>query len=87
MAFEAQMEAVREAMNDPVLTAEEQLERKCDWLVRELDEIVAMAANKETVDLVEGQRVAVGQIVMRAQLVAAFLMTRQPQLKVVQNNG
>jgi hypothetical protein len=87
MQFEAQMTAVREAMNDPDLTAEEQLERKCDWLVRELDEIVAMAANKETVDLVEGQRVAVGQIVMRAQLVAAFLMTRQPQLKVVQNNG
>lgn len=87
MQFEAQMTAVREAMNDPVLTAEEQLERKCDWLVRELDEIVAMAANTETVDLVEGQALAIGQIISRAGLIGSFLKTRQPALTVVSNNG
>lgn len=87
MAFEAQMETVREAMNDPVLSAEEQLERKCDWLIRELDELCALANNRETVDLVEGQRTAIGQMTTRIQLIAAFLMARQPHLTVVQNNG
>lgn len=83
MAFEAQMEAVHEAMHDPVLSAEEQLERKVDWFIRELDELCALSANSETVDLVETQRVAVGQMLVRIQLVAAFLMARQPHLKVV----
>ncbi len=87
MAFEAQMEAVREAMNDPVLSAEEQLERKCDWLIRELDEICALANNPETVDLVEGQALAVGQIISRAGIIGGFLNARKPHLTVVKNNG
>ena len=86
MNYLDQIDAVRDVMSEPE-GAEVQLERKVDAIIRDLDEIVAMAANKETVDLVEGQRVAVGQIVMRAQLVAAFLMTRQPILTVVKNNG
>lgn len=87
MSFEAAMETVREAMNDPVLSAEEQLERKCDWLIRELDEITGLAANPETVDLVEGQQLAIGQINTRVQLVLSFLATRKPHLIVVRNNG
>lgn len=87
MQFEAQMTAVREAMNDPVLSAEEQLERKCDWLIRELDEITAMASNPETSDLVEGQQLAIGQINTRVTLILSFLATRKPNLTVVSNNG
>lgn len=87
MQFEATMEAVREAMNDPVLSAEEQLERKVDWLVRELDEILAMAVNVETVDLVEGQQLAIGQMNTRVTLILSFLATRKPHLTVVRNNG
>ena len=83
VAFEAQMEAVREAMNDPVLTAEEQLERKADWIIRELDELCAMAANKETIDLVEGQRFAIGQMLVRTQLIVGFLLAGKQHLKVV----
>ena len=71
--------------NDPVLSAEDQMERKLDAIIRELDDICAFSADPETVDLVEGQRVAVGQIVVRAQLIAAFLMARQPHLRVVSN--
>ena len=59
-------------------TAEGQIERKLDSIVRELDEVCALASNAETVDLIEGQKIAVGQIVTRAQLIAAFLMARQP---------
>lgn len=87
MAYEAQEAAISAAMNDPVLSAEEQLERKCDWLIRELDEITALSANPETVDLVEGQQLAIGQINTRVTLILSFLATRKPRLTVVSNNG
>lgn len=82
-------DVVRAAMNEPALTAEEQMERRIDSLVRDLDELMAFAANPETVDLVQGQRVGVGQIIIRAQLIGSFLMERaqKPGLRVVQNNG
>lgn len=81
MQFETQMEAVREAMNDPVLSAEEQLEMKCSWLVRELDELCALANNPETRDLVASQSIGVGQIQFRASLILSFLS--KPDLRVV----
>lgn len=86
MTYEVDLEAISEAMKEPVLSAEDQLERKCDWIIRELDELCAMASNSETVDLVEKEKVAVGQIVTRAQLIASFLMARKPSgLRIVQN--
>lgn len=72
------IDAVSEAMKEPVLSAEDQIERKCDWIIRELDELCALAVNPETIDLVEHEKIAIGQIVTRAQLVAAFLMARHP---------
>ncbi len=80
MTYTDALEAVSEAMQDFVEheTAEVQMERRIDALIRDLDELCAFAANKETVDLVEAQRIGVGQIVMRAQLVASFLMARKP---------
>lgn len=84
--LDMELNAIREIMADPVLSAEDQIERKLDWIIRELDELCALATNPETVDLVERQRIAVGQIVTRAQLVSSFLATRQPgRLKVVSN--
>lgn len=74
---------VREAMNEPHLSAEEQMERRVDSIIRDLDELCAFAANKETVDLVEAHRIGVGQIVTRAQLIASFLMARKPSFTVV----
>ena len=68
---------------EPVLSAEDQIERKCDGIIRELDELCKLAANSETVDLVEGQRIAIGQIVTRAQLVGALLIAKRPHLSVV----
>jgi hypothetical protein len=81
------METVREAMNDPVLSAEEQIERRADWIIRELDELCALASNAETVDLVEGQQLAIGQMNTRVTLILSFLATRKPHLTVVRNNG
>ena len=68
-------------------SAEEQIERRCDAIIRELDEFCGMASNPETVDLMETQRIAVGQMLTRVQLIAEFLMSRQPRLKMVRNHG
>lgn len=77
------LDVISEAMREPVLSAEEQMERKVDSIIRDLDEVCAMANNWETADLVAGQRVAVGQIIVRAQLIGAFIMARHPHLKVI----
>jgi len=73
MDYEEKLDAVRHEM-----TAEEQIERRCDFLIRELDEICRLATNAETVDLVEREHIAIGQIVVRAQLAAALLMAKHP---------
>lgn len=73
-----------EAMREPVLSAEEQIERKVDWIIRELDELCALASNHETVDLVDGQKIAMGQMQTRVQLILSFLLARHPgQLRIV----
>lgn len=75
------LEAVRKEMaGEP---SEVQIEYRIDCIIRELDELCAMANNPETVDLVDNQQVGIGQIISRAQLIASFLMARKPQLKVV----
>lgn len=72
----ATLEAVRREMaGEP---AETQIEYRLDCIIRELDEMCGLAANPETVDLIEKNRIAVGQIVTRAQLIASFLMGHKP---------
>lgn len=73
-------------MTEPGQSAEEQIERKCDWLLRELDELCALASNHETSDLIEGQKIAVGMMQTRCQLILSFLLARKPSgLRIVQN--
>lgn len=87
MTYEDTLEAVRKEMaGEP---AEIQVEYRMDAVLRELDEFMAMAANPETVDLIERNKVMMGQIMTRSQLIGAFLMARntKPGLRVVQNNG
>lgn len=84
MNYEDQIDAIIDEMNTDI-----QMERKLDSIIRELDELCAFAANKETVDLIERQRMAVGQMQRRIDLIASFLMSHshKPGLRVVQNNG
>ena len=77
------LDAVSEALKEPGLSPAEQIERKIDWIVRELDELCILANNPETVDLVDNQRVGIGQIISRSQLIGSFLLSRKPSLKVV----
>jgi hypothetical protein len=65
-------------------SAEQQIEERCLRMIDELDELCAMATNPETADLIEKQKIAIGQIITRVQLVASFLMARDPgKLRVV----
>jgi len=83
-SFDDTLEAVRKEMAY-VPSAEEQIGYRIDCVVRELDELCAMANNPETVDLVERQKIGIGQIISRATLIQSFLMARKPQLKVIKN--
>ena len=67
--------------NDPEVTTN----RACEEALNALDQLVVLAANSETAHLVEAERVFIGQILTRAQLIASFLLARQPQLKVIRN--
>ncbi len=81
--YEADLETIRREL-DFQPSAEEQVERRLDSIIRELDEFCAMASNKETADLVEMHSIAVGQIAFRANLILSFFAARKtPALKVV----
>lgn len=84
MDYEADLEAIRAEMD---LSAEDQIERKIDWLVREMDELCKLANNPETRDLCATQSIGIGQIQFRAGLILTFLDADKPRLKVVSNNG
>ena len=53
---------------------EEDLERRTDFIIRELDEFCAMATNPETTALIAAERVAFGQMQTRVQLILSFLL-------------
>ena len=87
MTYDEQLIAIHDIMKEPEETAELQMERRIDSVVRDLDEIIAFAANIETVDLVLGQRVAVGQLVARVQLLGSFVNAKPPGLRMVRNSS
>jgi hypothetical protein len=79
------LKEVSDAMSDQ--PQETQIEYRLDCIVRELDEMCGLAANAETIDLIERNRIAVGQIKTRIDLIASFLLARshKPGLRVVHN--
>ncbi len=70
-------------MNLEPHSPEQLIEERISRLIDDLDELCALATDSKTVGLVETQRIAIGQIVTRSQLLAAFLMAREPALKVI----
>lgn len=70
--YDAILREVSEAMSDQ--PAPVQLEYRLDALVRELDELCAMA--KENPSLFEQHMIVVGQTVSRAELLAGFILGR-----------
>lgn len=86
MTYEHTLETIRREMaGEP---AEVQIEYRLDCLIRELDEMCGLAANSETIDLIEKNRIAIGQIKTRVDLIASFLLSRsqKPGLRIICNN-
>jgi hypothetical protein len=78
------LEIIREVIGEPEPNDPEVLANvACEAAINALDTLMTLAANDETVHLVEAEKKFVGQILTRAQLVASFLMARHPNLKVV----
>jgi hypothetical protein len=73
-------------IDDDPDSAEVQIERRADFILRELDEFCALATHHETIDLIEGQRIAIGQIMTRTQLILSFLQQRNlGRLRIISN--
>jgi hypothetical protein len=70
--YDAILNEVSEAMADQ--PAPVQLEYRLDCLVRELDELCAMA--KQNPSEFERHMIAVGRVVSRAELIAGFILGR-----------
>ena len=60
------LDAVSQAMADE--PKETQVEYRLDCILRDLDEMCALAANPETVGIIDANRIAVGQIKTRVDL-------------------
>jgi hypothetical protein len=56
---------------------EEDIERRVDAVIRELEDFCALASDPTTAPLIDGQRIAFGQMQTRVQLLLSFLMGRQ----------
>ncbi len=79
--YEGQLERINAAVSvkdEPAPSPSLAMERRIDALVRDLDELVALAADPSTVQFVEEQKSSIGQIICRAQLVGSVLMARKP---------
>lgn len=74
-------EIVSAAMQDsPEVTAD----MACEQALNALDQLMVLAARDDTAHLVVANRIFVGQILTRAQLVASFLMAKDaPKFKVI----
>lgn len=69
------------ADNDPEVTAD----KACEIALNALDDLMVLAAKDDTAHLVMANRIFIGQILTRAQLVASFLMAQQTGLRIVKN--
>lgn len=61
-------------------SAEVQIGYRLDCMVRELDELCAMAAHPETVDLIESNIAGVGQVFARCKTIAQHIVARQQRV-------
>lgn len=58
--------------------AQHSIAARINSVIADLDELCKLAANAETVDLIEAEAPSIGMIVARAQLVGALLAARKP---------
>lgn len=69
-------------MSDQSLSV--QVEYRLDRMLCELDDLMACAATDEGCEALEANKIGLGQILTRAQLIVSFMTSREPpQLKVI----
>lgn len=78
MTYEQDLQAISIAMGEPGQSAEEQIERRIDALITELDELTEMVVNDATADLVEGQKRLIGMLFARCGTLVRLLVARHP---------
>lgn len=77
-----ELQVVRDAMSEQPLSI--QVEYRIDRVISELDELMALAAGEDTSSAVESNKIGLGQILTRAQLIVSFLTAREtPKFKVI----
>lgn len=71
-------------MADLSMTPEVSADLACEQALNALDTLACLAASSETAQHVMANRIFVGQILTRAQLLTSFLIAQEtPQFKVV----
>lgn len=86
MTYEQDLEALSIVMGEPGLSPEEQIERRVDFLVRELDELCGMANDAGMRRLVLKEAIGIGQIHSRAGLILSFLdADKATKLRIVKH--
>jgi hypothetical protein len=59
-------------------TPEQLLEQRCDALIRELDELCALAVDPATSAMVDEQRPTIGHIITRSATLGRLLLAHRP---------
>jgi len=74
------LQAVSEAMGEPTETERSQIyiERTVSSIINDLDQLCAFAADPATRQFIEAEKIAIGQIITRAQLVGSLLLAGRP---------
>ena len=78
--LDLQLQAIRDVIGEPTESERAQIfiERTVGSVINDLDQLCAFAADPATFAFVEAERIAIGQIITRAQLVGSLLLARQP---------
>ncbi len=78
MTYENELEAVRGTMQDLALSAELQIERRVDWLLRDVDEIMVLANDPASKHLLKPHWRALDLAATRLQFAASALEAELP---------
>jgi hypothetical protein len=64
----------------------EDIERRADFIVRELDELCALAADPATLPMIRSEQITLSQIQMRVQLILSYLAVKNGET-IQRNHG
>ena len=87
MTYENELDTTRSFMQEPALSAEVQIERRIDWLLRDVDDFMVLANDPASKHLLKPHWRAFDQAASRLQLAASALEAEKPNNFRVIRNG